>query len=235
MAHKGPRLTFYGPMGEKPPVESSQVSHGYQTREDERQEEQEPSPAFLIAYLILQLLIGKPLYFMELVMAQYSNMGPTKIWCMNPAAKGIGISMCVISLLVAIYYNVIMAYTLFYFFSSMQKTLPWTVCKEEWENCIAERTEAPPEPCTDNITMIEKWGACECTGNATIDTLPSYNCTPALTSSTELFFYKEVIELSDGIEPENMGAPLWRLSLCLLLSWIIVVLCLIKGIKSSGK
>ena len=48
-------------------------------------------------------------------------------------------------------------------------------------------------------------------------------------------FSKDVIELSPGLEPENMGAPLWRLALCLLLSWIIVTLCLIKGIKSSGK
>lgn len=37
--------------------------------------------------------------------------------------------MALISLIVAIYYNVIMAYTLFYFFSSMQKVLPWTECK----------------------------------------------------------------------------------------------------------
>ena len=44
--------------------------------------------------------------------------------------SGIGISMAIISLVVAIYYNVIMAYTLIYFFSSMQKTLPWTVCED---------------------------------------------------------------------------------------------------------
>lgn len=43
---------------------------------------------------------------------------------------GIGISMALISLVVAIYYNVIMAYTLYYFFSSMQKVLPWTKCKD---------------------------------------------------------------------------------------------------------
>lgn len=133
--------------------------------------------AFVIAYLILQFLIGKPMYFMELVMGQFSGKGPTSVWNMNPSAKGkirvpyciahndyrcgqclevtvnisilillfsfpskvrtindvcvsgIGISMMLISLVVAIYYNVIMAYTLFYFFSSMQATLPWTECQ----------------------------------------------------------------------------------------------------------
>ncbi|XP_070206673.1 sodium- and chloride-dependent neutral and basic amino acid transporter B(0+)-like isoform X2 [Littorina saxatilis] len=193
--------------------------------------------AFLIAYLVLQLLVGKPLYLMELVMAQYSNLGPTKVWALNPLAKGVGISMCIISLVVAIYYNVIMAYTLFYFFSSMQKTLPWTVCQDHWENCITERTRAQPDPCTDNVTLYLNMTTpeCECVANTTINDLQSFNCTPAYKTSTELFFYKDVIEISEGVEPGNMGAPLWRLALCLLLSWIVVVLCLIKGIKSSGK
>ena len=33
----------------------------------------------------------------------------------------------------------------------------------------------------------------------------------------------------------QIGEIKWDLSLCLLLSWIIVFLCLAKGIKSSGK
>ena len=37
---------------------------------------------------------------------------------------------------------------------------------------------------------------------------------------------------SDISEP---GQLRWQLSLCLLLMWIIVFVCLSKGIKSSGK
>ena len=36
--------------------------------------------------------------------------------------------------------------------------------------------------------------------------------------------------LDDGIE-----APIWHLSLCLLLSWIILFLVLVKGVQGSGK
>lgn len=55
---------------------------------------------------------------------------PSKVRTINDVCvSGIGISMMLISLVVAIYYNVIMAYTLFYFFSSMQATLPWTECQ----------------------------------------------------------------------------------------------------------
>ncbi|GFO21963.1 hypothetical protein PoB_004846800 [Plakobranchus ocellatus] len=197
--------------------------------------------AFLVAYFVLQLLIGKPMYFMELVMGQFSAKGPTKVWEMNPSAKGIGIAMCIISLIVAVYYNVIMAYTLYFFFSSMQKDLPWTECKEEWiieDNCVEERRPAPPL-CTDNSTEMALLTACTCTNNATIDSaLENFNCTRTIANATtaaELFFEREVIQRSVGVEPENMGEPLWRLTLCLLLSWLVVVFCLIKGIKSSGK
>lgn len=32
-----------------------------------------------------------------------------------------------------------------------------------------------------------------------------------------------------------MGAVRWDLALCLAICWVIVFLCLIKGVKSSGK
>lgn len=33
----------------------------------------------------------------------------------------------------------------------------------------------------------------------------------------------------------NFGWPRWQLVLCLLFSWVIAFLCLIKGIQSAGK
>ena len=45
--------------------------------------------------------------------------------------------MVVISGLVAIYYNMIIAYTLYYTFVSFTTKLPWQDCRPEWEqyNC----------------------------------------------------------------------------------------------------
>ncbi|KAK3757209.1 hypothetical protein RRG08_047400 [Elysia crispata] len=191
--------------------------------------------AFLLAYIILQLLVGEAMYLMELTMSQFSGKGPTKMWDMNPAAKGVGIAMCIISANISIYYNVIMGYTLYYFFATMQETLPWTVCQEKWkkeDNCVAKRFPK----CTAN------WGAgrgtCTCTGDRQIDDHLPIICVENkenATSAAELYFYKSVIQRSPGLEPENIGTPLPMLALCLLLSSSIVVFCLIKGIKSSGK
>ncbi|XP_052261295.1 sodium- and chloride-dependent neutral and basic amino acid transporter B(0+)-like [Dreissena polymorpha] len=214
--------------------------------------------AFVIAYIILQILIGKPMYMMELIVSQYCGRGPTGIWAMNPCAKGIGISMGVISLVASTYYNVIVSYTLYYLFASMQKVLPWTTCRDEWLDygCV-EKTTRKLETCTGNATldMVDK---CLChTTNYTFNEGLTVNCTNTTnTAVAELYFYKmfalhftiykrlyhvltssskTVIQKAPNMYPSDMAAPIWQLALCLLLGWIIVVVCLIKGIKSSGK
>ncbi len=51
--------------------------------------------------------------------------------------------------------------------------------------------------------------------------------------AAEEYFTREVLDESDGLE--ELGGVQWRLLLCLLAAWVIVCLCLIRGIKSSGK
>ena len=45
---------------------------------------------------------------------------------------GVGWSMMLMSFIVAIYYNMIIAYILRYLFASFTTTLPWQSCKPEW-------------------------------------------------------------------------------------------------------
>ena len=42
-----------------------------------------------------------------------------------------------------------------------------------------------------------------------------------------------MLQLSPGVDAP--GTVNWDLALCLLLAWIIVYLCVCKGVKSSGK
>ncbi|CAD5120615.1 DgyrCDS9172 [Dimorphilus gyrociliatus] len=44
---------------------------------------------------------------------------------------------------------------------------------------------------------------------------------------------RKVLNISSGID--NPGNIKWEMALCLLLAWIVVYLCVCKGIKSSGK
>ena len=47
-------------------------------------------------------------------------------WCWDNVCVGIGYTMLLISILVSIYYNVLMAYTIFYLFVSFTSHLPWS-------------------------------------------------------------------------------------------------------------
>jgi solute carrier family 6 amino acid transporter-like protein 5/7/9/14 len=43
-----------------------------------------------------------------------------------------------------------------------------------------------------------------------------------------------VLNETDSIE-DGIGTPDWRLTLCLLFSWITIFLIIVRGVKSSGK
>ena len=92
--------------------------------------------AFVIPYLIVLLLVGKPIYFMEMVIGQFSSRGSVKVFDCVPAMRGIGFGQVVSIGTVATYYASLMALTLKYFFESFRSTLPWSECKEQWSNCI---------------------------------------------------------------------------------------------------
>lgn len=44
--------------------------------------------AFLIPYVIVLFLIGKPMYYLECVLGQFSTRNSVKVWALNPAMKG---------------------------------------------------------------------------------------------------------------------------------------------------
>ncbi|XP_057381028.1 sodium-dependent nutrient amino acid transporter 1-like isoform X2 [Daphnia carinata] len=165
--------------------------------------------AFLIPYLVVLLLIGKPLYFMEMILGQFSSYGSVKVWAVVPMAKGVGYGGALATWFVVTYYCCLMALTVFYFFSSFQTVLPWTVCDPAWATSTCYNSGS-----ASNLT-----GLANLTGR---------------TSSAEEFFNHNVLQKIINID-DGVGAPEWRLTLCLLLSWIIIALILMKGVTSSGK
>ncbi|XP_077983568.1 sodium- and chloride-dependent glycine transporter 1-like isoform X2 [Glandiceps talaboti] len=50
---------------------------------------------------------------------------------------------------------------------------------------------------------------------------------------SEEYWNNYVLEITDGVE--HLGGLRWQLVGCLGLAWIVVFLCIIKGVKSSGK
>lgn len=98
--------------------------------------------AFLLPYIIVLLIIGKPGYFLEMVMGQFSSRGTIKVYDCVPAMRGVGTGQVLSSIFVMSYYSSIMGLTLKYLYDSFKPILPWTVCKEEWDNCVPSLLEA---------------------------------------------------------------------------------------------
>nr|XP_043908966.1 sodium-dependent neutral amino acid transporter B(0)AT1-like [Solea senegalensis] len=85
--------------------------------------------AFLIPYLILLVLEGMPLLLLEFAIGQRLRKGSVGVWrSISPYLTGIGIASMLVSLLVALYYNTLIAWIMWYFFNSFQSPLPWTQC-----------------------------------------------------------------------------------------------------------
>ncbi|XP_032237151.1 sodium- and chloride-dependent GABA transporter 1 isoform X2 [Nematostella vectensis] len=89
--------------------------------------------AFLIPYVLFLCLGGIPLFFMELSLGQLLQEGPIKAWQkICPLFSGIGFASIVISFIVSIYYNVILAWSLYFLYNSFFADIPWVGCHHSW-------------------------------------------------------------------------------------------------------
>lgn len=85
--------------------------------------------AFLIPYLIALVFEGLPLLYLELAIGQRLRLGSIGVWnSISPFLGGVGIASMIVSFLICLFYNTILAWVLWYFFNSFQNPLPWTQC-----------------------------------------------------------------------------------------------------------
>ncbi|KAF6203051.1 hypothetical protein GE061_003464 [Apolygus lucorum] len=156
--------------------------------------------AFLVPYFIMLCIEGIPMFYLELAIGQRLRKGAIGVWNqVSPFLAGIGISSAVVSFNVAIYYNTIIAWCLFYFVQSFQAQLPWADCPNKY----FQNGSFVPEP--------------ECVAS-----------TP-----TQYFWYRTTLMAS-----EDINTPIafnWKIAFALVVAWILVYMCMIKGIASSGK
>uniref|UniRef100_A0A1Q3FYP6 Transporter n=1 Tax=Culex tarsalis TaxID=7177 RepID=A0A1Q3FYP6_CULTA len=162
--------------------------------------------AFVIPYIIVLLLVGKPVYYMEMIIGQFSSRGSVKVYDCVPALRGVGFGELYMICVLITYYSSLMALIGWYLWDSFKSPLPWAHCQPEWgAGCV---------PATARMYKA--------------------NGTDERISSSELYFKRVVLKELDNID-DGIGLPDWQLTLFLCLSWSIVLLVLIRGVKSAGK
>lgn len=80
-----------------------------------------------------------------------------KVFIIDCLNSGIGYGMVIISGMVCIYYNIIITWTFYYLFKSMQKVLPWSLCGQSWntEWCVEEGAKDSNSTLMANGTVSE--------------------------------------------------------------------------------
>lgn len=101
--------------------------------------------AFLIPYIIVLVLIGKPIYYFEMILGQFTSKGSVKALSVIPILKGVGVAQQIATTCIITYYCSLIGLTLFYFIKSFARELPWASCWETWDdgftNCISASTK----------------------------------------------------------------------------------------------
>ncbi|XP_072521890.1 sodium- and chloride-dependent neutral and basic amino acid transporter B(0+) [Salminus brasiliensis] len=187
--------------------------------------------AFLIPYVIMLSIAGLPLFFMESSFGQFCSQGPINVWKAVPILQGVGITMMLVSTFVSIYYNVIIAYSIYYLFASFQYPLPWSDCSS-WSDMDCNITA------TEYCNMTSFNGSLAAV-NRSVMADGNQSCPDEFIVNAPLQSlseqYWDVVALQRTSSMDEMGPVVWHLALCLLLGWIMIGAALFKGIKSSGK
>uniref|UniRef100_A0A336MNN5 Transporter n=1 Tax=Culicoides sonorensis TaxID=179676 RepID=A0A336MNN5_CULSO len=178
--------------------------------------------AFLLPYSVMLVVGGIPLFYMELALGQHIRKGAITCWGqVVPIFKGIGYAVVLIAFYVDFYYNVIIAWSLRFFFASFAEKLPWTTCDNIWntEQC------RPFEFCTSNCTNII----------SNVNPLNNKTENVSTSSASAEYFNNYILELDKSEGIHDLGDIKIDMVLCLLLVYLICYFSLWKGIGTSGK
>eukprot|EP00928_Gymnodinium_smaydae_P017048 TRINITY_DN16488_c0_g1_i1.p1 TRINITY_DN16488_c0_g1~~TRINITY_DN16488_c0_g1_i1.p1 ORF type:complete len:686 (-),score=80.15 TRINITY_DN16488_c0_g1_i1:205-2208(-) len=207
--------------------------------------------AFLIPYFAALLLLGLPLFILELGLGQMSRQGTLGVWLKQglPKLQGVGVAATCCTFAVSLYYNVILGWTIYYIartFGAMPSgVLPWSDTAEGF-SCppavvhISKAVAASPYLIDTSTGFINAslssylW----CGGDGGAPPLDSYAAVtvqplqcPARAAA--VFWESEVLQQSSGMDVLG-GFPMGLL-LSFTVAWILVYVVIFKGIASSGK
>ncbi|XP_039299144.1 sodium- and chloride-dependent GABA transporter 1 [Nilaparvata lugens] len=183
--------------------------------------------AFLIPYFLTLLLAGIPMFFLELALGQMLTIGGLGVFKIAPIFKGIGYAAAVMSCWMNVYYIVILAWAIFYFFMSVRYDVPWRTCNNYWN------TEYCVNPYDRNsLTCWKKYY-----NSSSFQTFCSINSQNVsvrdLTDPVKEFWERRVLQISEGVQ--HVGGVRWELAGTLLIVWVMCYFCIWKGVKWTGK
>ncbi len=170
------------------------------------------------------IIEGLPLFFIEYAIGQRMRRSAILCWKnVHPSLTGIGVSCIVVSFMLCIYYVVVIAWCVYYMFISFTKTLPW-----EKSNCPQYSAFSAIEANYSRYVNKSSLGALKL--KSLMDNFPE--C--CVHDAPKYYFYEKALRIASNIEDGGTGVS-GPLVGCLFFGWVVTYLCIVKGVKSSGK
>lgn len=141
-----------------------------------------------------------------------------------------------VSFLVGMYYNTIMAWIMWYLFNSFQDPLPWSQCPLNVNN-TGTVTRQPRVTISSqgywHLVLPYRIWPCVCLLLSPYLSSAGVVEECARSSTVDYFWYRETLNISTAID--DSGSLQWWMVLALLCAWTLLYVCCIRGIETSGK
>jgi SNF family Na+-dependent transporter len=175
--------------------------------------------AFLIPYFVFLILIGVPMMYLEMSIGQYFRVGNISLWSkVNPYMKGIGYASLLVVSYITLYYTTIIAYSVYYLLASFRSELPWSNCQNEWNT-------------NDCLLRISNKIANSNHNNSKFVMLDNKTAV----SPAEEYFNRHMLGIHRSQGIDDLGSIKLDVAICLAIVYILMYVCICKGVKSTGK
>nr|AME21430.1 GABA transporter 1 [Tetranychus cinnabarinus] len=178
--------------------------------------------AFLVPYCICLFLAGIPAFFLEISLGQFLGIGGIGVWRICPIFKGVGYAAAVMAFWLNTFYIVVLAWALYYAWSSLGLDVPWRDCNNPWNT----------KSCTTDSDLKVKWTNCRSDPITFLDDCKLLN-TSNYRSPVKEYWERQVLQVTSGLH--DLGEIRWPLAVTLAVSWIVCYFCIWKGVKWTGK
>jgi len=174
---------------------------------------------FVVQFLLLSICFGIPLMTFFMSTGQYLGSGLIDMWRISPIFQGVGVSLMIVQGMVGVYSIVITSWMFVYFrdsFITLFDTYRWTQCEKDVPafNLLRQCSELTPKQQQFN----HSWKLEE--------SIPDYFAATVLQrSSPEM----------NGDDSAGFGSLKFQVAFNLVVIWMIVFICLSKGLRSYGK
>lgn len=160
-------------------------------------------------------LCAVPLYLLEASLGQFSSLSAISIFrTMAPALKGCGYAILLVNIIVTTQFNLLISYPILFLWECFKTSTPWKTCGNVWntDKCVPVNQENVSEifALNKNLTSTEKYR-----------------------TAADEFFHNQILQISS--DPSVVGDIVWPIFIINILSWIVLFLCVVKGVKSVGK